>query len=119
MLLGRCQRCRRGIPVLYDLTLDEGRKGVVAADLQRPALGRLPIVVDLLAFLRGVPNFVPVVAGVEVTASPEFVVYGALAEAQLPRDLPDGYLVAPHGLQLVTFRLCHVVLLSHLPLPPQ
>ena len=39
----RRQSCRRGVPIHDDLMLDVGGEGVVAADLQRPALGRLVI----------------------------------------------------------------------------
>lgn len=54
-----------------------------------------------------------------IAAPPKLVVDRPLAEAQLPRDLPHWYLVPPHGFQLVTLLLRHVVLLPHLPVPPQ
>lgn len=115
----RRQSCRRGVPVHDDLVLDVGGKGVVAADLQRPAFGRLVVAVYLLAFLCRVPFLVPEFTGMHIAAPPKFVVDRPFAEAQLPRDLPHWYLVPPHGFQLVALLLRHVVLLSHLPVPPQ
>lgn len=96
-----------------------GGKGVVAADLQRPAFGGLIVAVYLLPFLCRVPFLVPEFTGMYIAAPPKLVVDRPLAEAQLPRDLPHRYLVPPHGLQLVTLLLRHVVLLPHLPVPLQ
>lgn len=115
----RCQSCRRGVPVHDDLMLDVGGKGVVAADLQRSAFGGLIVAVFLLSFLCRVPFLVPEFTGMHIAAPPKLVVDRPLAEAQLPRDLPHWYLVPPHGFQLVTLLLRHVVLLPYLPVPPQ
>ena len=95
--------------------LDVSREGVVAADLQGPALGRLIVAVYLLAFLRGVARLVPVFAGMDIAAAFQLVVDSPLTEAQLAGDLPHRYLVPPHGFQLVALLLRHVVLLLHLP----
>lgn len=83
------------------------------------ALSSLMIAVYLLSFLCGVARPVPVFAGMHIAASLKLVVDHPLAEAQLAGDLPHWYLVPPHGLQLVALLLRHVVLLSHLPVPPQ
>ena len=95
--------------------LDVGRIGVVAADLQRPTLGRLVVVVCLLSFLCRVPFLVPEVAGMHIAPPPKLIVDRPLAEAQLTGYLSHRYLVPPHGSQLVALLLRHIVLLSHLP----
>ena len=64
----RRQSCRWGVPIHDDLMLDVGREGVVAADLQGPALGCLVVAVDLLALLCGVARLVPVFTGMDIAA---------------------------------------------------
>ena len=110
----RRQSCRRCVPVHDDLMFNVGREGVVAADLQGPALGRLIVAVYLLAFLCGVARLVPVFAGMDIASTFQLVVDRPLAEAQLAGNLPHRHLVPPHGFQLVALLLCHVVLLLHL-----
>ena len=80
--------CRRqggcwGIPVYDDLMLDIGGKGVIAADLQRSALGGLVVVVDLLALIRRVPELVIVAVVVEILPALDFFVDRLAAASQL------------------------------------
>ena len=64
---------------------------MVVPNFELAALGGLVLVVELLSFVRRVPDFVPPFTGVNIRAPLHFVVDGLTAEAQLPGDLGNGY----------------------------
>ena len=111
----RCQSSSRGVPVHDDLVLDVGGKGVIAADLQRPAFCRLIVVVYLLPLVRRVPQLVIVAVVMEILPAPYLVVDRLAAAAQLPGDVADRLLLVQQRLQDDAFLFRHVV--SHESLP--
>ena len=95
--------------------LDEGGKGVVTADLQRPALGSLIVVMYLLSLVRRVPQLVIVAVVMEILPAPYLVVDRLTAAAQLPGDVADRLFLVQQRLQDDAFLFRHVV--SHESLP--
>ncbi len=109
-------------PVRLDaqhLPLQKLRKGPVFSYFEGASLGGLVVVMDRLPLVRRVPLHIPVVHRVQIPPPGHLVVDGLTAESQLPGYLCHRQLCPQQCLQLVPFRLPHVVLFfRHRPASP-
>ena len=78
--------------------LDIGGKGVIATDLQRPALGGQVVVVDLLALIRRIPELVIVAVVVEILPALDLIVDRLAAASQLLGYVAYRFLLVQQGL---------------------
>ncbi len=101
------------------LPLQKLRKGPVFSYFEGASLGGLVVVMDRLALVRRVPLHIPVVHRVQIPPPGHLVVDGLPAKPQLPGYLRHRQLCPQQRLQLVPFRLPHVVLFfRHRPASP-
>ena len=109
VLFGRSQSCRRGKPVYNNLVFNVGGKGVVIADLQRSAFGRLVVVVCCLSPLGGIPALVIIPIVVQILPAFDLVVNGLPRESQLPGNVADRFSLIQQGFQSNALFFRHVM----------